>query len=368
VVLGAAGGARGATTTFGSALATPATLDTAAGLAYPGYGIPTISGNTAVTVHVNHDAADTALWNAALANGSPAAPASGQVVGVSLKGCAKPALGGPAPLTQIHFQDLVPQAGGGVKVNVTTQPFEIPVCGEGGADATTVTTYQPTNFCVHQGDYVDFNDEGGFVPNDPLAYPAGVPYQVIGAVAGATADSFIANNGVGNGAVFSPAVVTDRNGFAANVHEELLLQATLATGPDATPLCPGGTEGEEPAAPAPGSPWGLARGQLPLVTLPKQVDGVNRRGLVQVALYCHASTTCAGTVTVHARRGAHSATLGGARFSVPSLHTGKVTVHLAAAVQHVLRRLAGVLEVAATVNVAGGSHPWTESFDLRGWR
>ncbi len=90
--------------------------------------------------------------------------------------------GGPAPLTQIHFQDLVPQPGGGAQVNVTTQPFDIPVCGAGGASGSTVTSYEPTNFCVNQGDYVDFNDEGGFEPADPLAYPSGVPYKVLGAV------------------------------------------------------------------------------------------------------------------------------------------------------------------------------------------
>lgn len=158
LLLGVSGGARAATLTFGSPLSVPATLDTATGLDYPGYGIPTISGSEAVVVHVNHDAADTALWNATLASGSPTAPASGQVLSVSLEGCAKPAPGGPAPLTQIHFQDLVPQAGGGAQVNVTTQPFVIPVCGVGGADGSTVTTYQPTNFCVSQGDFVDFND------------------------------------------------------------------------------------------------------------------------------------------------------------------------------------------------------------------
>jgi hypothetical protein len=355
--LGAAQGASAATMTFGSSLSAPATLETATDLGYAGYGIPTIMHEQSIVFHIYHDGADTALWNASLASGTPTAPANGQVTSVSLEGCAQPAPGGPAPLTQIHFQDLVPQAGGGVLANVTTQPFAIPVCGVGGASGSTVTAYQPTNFCVHQGDYVDFNDEGGWNPEVPLAYPDGVPYEVIGAVGGSTMDSYIANDGVGNGAVFSPSVVTDHNGFAANAHEELLLQATLATGPDATPLCPGGTHGAA-------SPGGAAHG--PAVTVPHQDDGVNRRGLVAIALYCHAATTCTGSLTLHAH-GAHAAAVGGAPFSVSSLQTGKVTVHLAAGVQRALRRLAGELPVAVTVVPAGG-RPWTESIGLRGWR
>jgi hypothetical protein len=370
LLLSSTAGAGAATVTFGSPLSVPATLDTASDLGYAGYGIPTISGDQAVTVHINHDAADTALWNVALASGSPTAPASGQVTGVSLEGCAKPAPGGPPPLTQIHFQDLVPQAGGGAQVNVTTQPFEIPVCGVGGANGSTVTAYQPTNFCVTQGDYVDFNDEGGFEPGDPLAYPSGVPYQVIGAVQGSTMDSFVANNGAGNGAVFSPGVTSERNGFATNAGEELMLQATLATGPDATPLCPGGTKGEGPANRVTSSYGSTPHGPLPAVTLPKQDDGVNRRGLVQIALYCHATTTCTGTLTIRstARHGARAAAVGQGSFSVPSLQTGKLTVHLSALAQRLVHRLAGSLPVQVTILPAPSGQPWTESIDLRGWR
>ncbi len=371
LLLSASGGARAATMNFGSPLAVPATLDTATGLGYTGYDIPTISGNQAVVVHVNHDAADTALWNVALASGSPTAPASGQVLSVSLEGCAKPAPGGPPALTQIHFQDLTPQAGGGAKVNVTTQPFDIPICGAGGAGGSTVTTYQPTNFCVSEGDYVNFNDEGGFAPEDPQAYPSGVPYEVIGSVQGSTMDSFVANNGAGNGAVFSPGVTSDRNGFAANHNEELMLQATLATGSDATPLCPGGTKGEGPAN-GPSSPSGSrsSSGRLPMVTLPKQNDGVNRRGLVKLALYCHAASTCTGTLTLHlrSRRGAHSVVLGAATFSVPSLQTGKVTVHLSSVVQRLLHRLTGRLVVGVTLLVGPSAHPLNASINLLGWR
>jgi hypothetical protein len=363
--LSASSAASAATMTFGSSLSVPATLDTSADLDYPGYGIPTISGGQAIVYHINHDAADTALWNTALASGSPTAPASGQVIGVSLEGCAQPAAGGPPPLTQIHFQDLVPQGGGGVKANATSQAFNIPVCG-GGVGESTVTNYQPTDFCVSQGDYVDFNDEGGWAPEDPLTYPDGVPYKVIGSVPGSTMDSFVANNGAGNGAVFSPGVKSDRNGFATNDNEELMLEATLATGPDATSRCPGGTKPEGYNS----SPGSSSSDGLPLVTLPKQDDGVNRRGLVQIALYCHAVSTCVGTLTIHSSsgHGAHTAAAGQGSFSVPSLQTGKVTVHLSAPIQRLVHRLAGTLTVEVTVLAASASHPWIESIALRGWR
>jgi hypothetical protein len=368
LLLGASGAARAATITFGSPLSVPATLDTATGLAYPGYGIPTISEERSVVFHVNHDAADTALWNATLASGSPTAPASGQVLSVSLEGCAQPDPGGPAPLTQIHFQDLVPQAGGGVQVNVTTQAFEIPVCGVGGADGSTVSTYQPTDFCVSQGDSVDFNDEGGWDPSDPLAYPSGVPYEVLGAVPGSTVDSFVANNGTGNGAVFSPTVATERNGFASTPNEELLLQATLGTGPDAVPLCSGGTKGQPPPGVAiPGSAGPAWHGHIPTVTLPRQADGVNRKGVVTVALYCHLALTCTGTLALHLHGG--RAVDGRAAFSVPSLHTGKVVVHLDSLAQRLVHRAARDLAVAVTLTPSSGAEtqPLSASIDLLGW-
>src|SRR5437763_7992731 len=105
--------ASAAITTFGSQLSVPATKDTAHDLAYSGADVP-LPGSI---FHVPHDGADTALWNPA-----QVAPAAGQVLSLRLEGCARQPPGAPAPLTEIHFQDLVPQANGGVRANVTTQP------------------------------------------------------------------------------------------------------------------------------------------------------------------------------------------------------------------------------------------------------
>lgn len=309
--------ATAATMTFGSPLSVPATEDTATDLSYEGTNVQ-LPGSI---FHIPHDGADTALWNTTLAQGNPVAPASGQIVGVSLEGCAKS--NGPAPLTQIHFQTLSPRPSDGVKVELTSQSFEIPVCDQGGASGMTVSTYRPINLCVSQGDYVDFNDEGGFVAaqNGLPPYPAGVPYMVLGATNGSTTASFVANNGVGNGATFSRGETSASNGFAANQGRELMLQATLATGPDATPICPGGTKGAHQAK----------HHVFPMLTIPTpQLDGMNAHGIVQVAIYCHLANTCEGTITLDSKPGSsvHRTWLGASTFTVAAHSTGKAEVRL----------------------------------------
>lgn len=354
------GTAGAATLTFGSPLTVYASKDTANDLDYQGSNVP-LPGSV---FHIPHDGADTALWNVQLPVGDPTAPVGGQVVSVRLEGCAKS--NGPAPLTQIHFQSLAPLAGGGAKVALTSQAFDIPVCGVGGASGSTVSSYDPINLCVAQGDYVAFNDEGGFVgaQNGPPPYPAGVPYMVIGSVAGATMDSFIRNNAVGNGAVFSPTDTTNHDGFAANQGEELMLQATLATGPDATPICPGGTKG----LPPPGSRVSH-RHVFPTLTIPTpQLDGMNIRGVVQVAIYCHSASLCTGTITLHSkpRHGSHPVWLGAAKFVVGAHRTGKVRVHLSALGRRMVRNTSGGLGVEVTGGPVLGTNAFKASIAVHG--
>ena len=190
--------ASAAITTFGSPLSVPATLNTTQNLNYEGIYTPVPPNPEAPNglFHTNHNGADTAIWNVQLASGMATAPAAGQALKIKLEGCAEPAPGGPAPLNHIHFQDISPLPGGGAKVNLTSQEYEMPICGENGASGSTVTTYEPVNLCVSQGDYVDFNDEGGYVP---FIYRSGVPYRVLGATPGSIADSFIKPNGTNNG-------------------------------------------------------------------------------------------------------------------------------------------------------------------------
>src|SRR5664280_1871215 len=227
---------------IGSPLSVPATLNTAEDLNY--YGVftlvPVSPDAPNGLFHTQHYGADTALWNVRSAMGAASVPMTGQALEVSVEGCARPASGGPPPLTQIHLQDLSPLPGGGAKVNLSSQGFNIPVCGQGGASGSTVTSYQPINLCVAKGDYVAFNENGGYVEN---VYRAGVPYQVIGRVPGSTMDSFIRNNGTGNGSVMSAGDTTANDGFASNSNEEVMMQVKLGTGPNATHICAGGTGG-----------------------------------------------------------------------------------------------------------------------------
>jgi hypothetical protein len=227
---------------FGSPLSRPATLNTVANLSYRGTytAVPPAPDAPNGVFHTHHFGADTALWNVALAGGEARAPATGQALKVSLEGCANAAPGGPAPLTQIHFQDISPLPGGGAKVNLTSQAFTIPVCGQNGVGGSTVTTYEPINLCVGRGDYVAFNDEGGYIEN---VYRSGVPYRVLGFAHRSISDSFMRNNGTGNGATMSASDISANDGFAANRGVELMLRVTLATGADATRMCPGGRRG-----------------------------------------------------------------------------------------------------------------------------
>lgn len=314
--------------TFGSPLSVPATLNTSENLNYEGSNVA-LPGSV---FHIGHDGSDTALWNVTQPAASPSAPAAGQVVSVKLEGCAQQPAGAPAPLTQIHFQDLAPVAGGGAKVMLTSQAFEIPVCGTNGASGSTITTYAPEGLCVNAGDYVDFNDEGGFVggENGPPPYPAGVPYEVIGAVPGATMDSFVLAGGTNNGDTVSPSDRTASNGFASNSEEELMLQATLGTGPDAVVGCPGGTKGAGPTKPS-GPP-------APPLKVSKQTDGLNHRGIVSVALYCHAKTGCPGALTLTALLGHGSGRVVHRSFSLPGGTTTHVPIHLTRALVALVRK------------------------------
>jgi hypothetical protein len=272
-----------ALTTFGSPFSVPATLNTAEHLNYKGTdtNVPASPEAPTGVVHTYHYGADGALWNTSIAGGQASAPATGQARKIMLEGCAAPAANGPPPLTQIHFQVLSPTPGGGVKVSLSSGAFDLPVCGRGGASGATVTTYEPVNLCVSQGDYVAFNEEGGFVEH---SYQSGVPYKVIGAVPGSGFDSFIRGGGTNNGDSFSPLDASAMDGFAVNRSGELMMQVALGTGGDATHICAGGTAGL-PAA-------------LPPMRVSPQTDGINHQRIVAIAVYCRLTPECKGVATL----------------------------------------------------------------------
>jgi len=312
-------------TVVGSPLSTPATLNTSENLNYVGTFTQVPPNREAPNgiFHTFHYGADTALWNVALANGAASMPATGQAVKVSLEGCAQAAPGGPSPLTQIHFQDVTPLPAGGAKVNLTSQAFEIPVCGQNGASGSTVSTYEPINLCVSQGDYVAFNDEGGYVEN---IYRNGVSYQVLGSATGSAADSFIRSNGTGDGATFGASDRTANDGFASNQNEELMLQVTLGTGANATHICAGGTAGLPPV--------------LPPIRVSPQTDGVNHARIVAVAVYCRLTPECKGVVTLTV--GGKLVSVGSSSFSLRGNKTSHLPIRLSPRLMTLIRRNHGV--------------------------
>jgi hypothetical protein len=306
-------------TTIGSPLTAVATLNTAQNLNYQGTDTPVPPNPEAPNglFHTFHSGADTALWNVALKTGSPSAPANGQAVKIRLEGCAEEAPRGPAPLTQIHFQDITPLPGGGAKVNITSGAFDIPICGHGGATGGTISTYEPVNLCMKTGDYIDFNDEGGYVEN---VYRNGVPYRVLGAVAGSKADSFIRGGGTNNGAVMSSSDRTTMDGFAENENEELMLQVMFGTGADATHICAGGTSGLPPA--------------LAPMRISAQKDGVNHSRITRVAIFCRQKPQCKGIATLTYK----GQTVGRSGFALSPNSTGHVSIRLSPKLFKVLRK------------------------------
>jgi hypothetical protein len=335
---------------IGSPLAVPATLNTAENLSYPGTytHVPPAPDAPNGIFHTFHYGADTALWNFSQAGGETRVPATGQALKIEVEGCAQPAPRGPRPLTTVHFQDLTPLPGGGAKVNITSQGFDLPVCGDGGANGSTITTYVPVNLCVSAGDYVGFNDSGGYVPN---IYRSGVPYQVLGAVTGATTDSFIKDQGTGNGATLSPAVTSANDGFAVNRNVELMMRVTLGTGADATHICPGGKRG------------------LPLALAPirigPQTIGVNHSRIAAVAIFCRPANGCPGVATLTPTgRQASKSSWGRTSFTLPGGRTAHVPIRVAPRVIKLLRRhrAAGV---RMTLSVVAYGKTYSQTITLK---
>ncbi len=338
-------GANAAIQVIGSPLSVPATLNTAENLSYQGTNtvVPPSPEAPNGVFHTFHFGADTALWNVAQASGAASMPATGQALKVDLEGCARPAAGGPPPLTQIHFQDVSPLPGGGATVNLTSQGFEIPVCGQGGASGSTVTTYEPVNLCVSRGDYVAFNDEGGYVEN---IYRAGVPYEVLGTVPGSTADSFMRNDGTGDGATMSASDLAAMEGFASNENEELMMQVTLGTGSDATHICAGGTAGLPPV--------------LSPIRVSPQTDGINHLRIVAVAVYCRLTPECKGNVTL--TLAGKRVSVGQTDFSVQGDKTTHLPIRLASSLMGLIRRHDGV---TTTLTAVVGGKTVTQTIDVK---
>ena len=195
------------------------------------------------TVALNHGA-DTSYWNvgsAPGAGGSYTAPADGQVSIVKLKGGLLPndrmRNTEAEKLAQIiHYQVLRDKGDGTYKVVLlSTGHLEMPIADSKAAEQL-VTTYRPVNLCVKKGDTVAFNTIGAHEYRRPTLDPAyqGAEYQVFGIAPNMVTQWYEKDNGLNEGTTL--AVSPNDRMF----RHELLMQTTLATGPDATDMCPGG--------------------------------------------------------------------------------------------------------------------------------
>jgi hypothetical protein len=266
--------------------------------------------------------ADSAFWGTTVKGHSNAVPADGQVTEIRLKGTATPSLmpGAPAPLNEVHMQVLHPQPDGSVTVSLSTDPFYVPI----GGDPNQVSAYHPAGYlCVKKGDYVDFNDEGGWVA--PF-YQEGVPFQVFSSVVGSTTEQYTRDNGTNIGANFRG---TPRPG------EELLMQMTLTTGYDASTVC-GGMKGQE----------------FKGVQIAPQTTVVRKR-VARVRASCPGTSrqSCDGVLTLTIG----PKVIGQASFSIPSTATTNIKVPVSkAADKQILKSRKLKVSVAANAHDALG--------------
>jgi hypothetical protein len=228
-----------------SAILVCALLSTSALAANPSSGIswvgPTLESHSANTTESSpEDDLFYLIFDGLSAQSAYTMPFDGQITDVQTKGgfLTDPS-GQPAnPLdTMVHFQDLSNTGNGNWLVNATSGFFQMPVSTETAALANQISDFHPENLCVHAGDVVDINTEGGFEPNQP-PYGNGVPLLLFDNNPNSTTGFFRGHERTGNGATVAPTTLP----------VTLLMRVQLAVGSDATPLCPGGTQGL-PAAP-----------------------------------------------------------------------------------------------------------------------
>lgn len=317
--------AAAATVTFGSDMSMPATV-------------------------VQSHGADTGFWNPAGYSGQLVAPEEGEVTLIRLKGGM---LRNSHPSVQqyeriasmFHFQVLNPLAGSSMKVALSSGHMYLPVT----SDQNLVTSFgmaaNPNgsdpllNICMKKGDVLDFNTVGGHeyrrLPYDN-AYQ-GAELQLFGARKGGQVRWYEKGDGTNIGDTF-PA-----NSVQTVREAELLMQATVATGPDATDMCPGGYKQH------------IFRG---LEIQPKSQDGIlrTRTRQVKVRVFCHGENYggCHGKLTLRAELGGQRVELGTADFDVPGSYTVNVTLTLSP--EHVVA-IQRARSVVASIEAEGHDDP-----------
>jgi hypothetical protein len=295
-------------------------------------------------ISLNHGS-DTSYWNISLPFGSGpvVAPADGQVTIVKLKGGVLPnkQLSGTTAedLAQIiHFQVLRDKGDGRLKVvQLSTGHQKIPVTD----DPQRVTRYDPVNLCVKQGDIVAFNTIGAHeyrrIPYDN-AYQ-GAEYQVFGRVPDSTIQWYEKDNGLNEGTTISPSPADQAQGV------ELLMRTTLATGPDATDICPGGY--------AQHVFKGLEFKDTPQPSVRTKLRIARMKGFCDFANY----GGCIGTVALDAVLDGVQTHLGDGKFNVKPGYTVPIDVPLS---PDVLLKIQQARKVTATATAQAHDNPRAE--------
>jgi Thrombospondin type 3 repeat len=296
--------------------------------------------------HFEAHGADSAFWMEQLNGQNAAMPFDGQVTLVRIKGSVIDDVPNPPyPDPQFHVQVLHPDQNGVVTPERTSRPFRLPVTT---APSQQVNAYEPLNLCVRQGDFVDFNDIGGFEWRYGDA--SGMRVNVFSRPAGAgTVTRFYSKNaGTNNGQTFNDPSTpheTFDDDSGPTERRELLMQVRLATGPDATSLCPGGYsqhvfKGLE-----------LRDGPAPLRTASRTVTV---RGRCDFATY----GSCAGALNLKGTVGGRVTALGSASFRVAHGATGKIELKLSDANAKAIRK---ARRVKATVAATAHDEPGTDT-------
>src|SRR5207237_5013175 len=92
------------------------------------------------------------------------------------------------------------------KVILSSNAFDVPV----DVNPDTISTYRTAGpFCVNAGDYITFNDEGGW---DPNFYPSGTPFEVFTSAPATTTAFYTKDNGTNIGQMLPPATRGRRAG------------------------------------------------------------------------------------------------------------------------------------------------------------
>jgi hypothetical protein len=167
------------------------------------------------------------------------------------------------------------------------------------------------NLCVQRGDIVAFNTIGAFEYKRDN-FHQGAEYRVFGRVPGGAIQWYEKDNGLNEGASLIPSPNDQAIGH------ELLMRMTLATGPDATDICPGGYTQH------------IFRGlEFKDATQPTVKT---KTRTVRAKIFCHGENYggCFGKVALDANLAGADVRLGEARVSLKNSFTDSIEIPISA--------------------------------------